>query len=239
MVRVIDHEVFANHHFFTIPDGLRDLELRRSTFRQCQAPAQRTVEQRPTLRRITLNRCHVEVSDLGPVVAEDCTVDTVWFHRGIWGPQRLGGCGFKHVVFKGNIQGALEIDYSPEWVGIGQYALDDPFVVANASFYEEVDWALDISEARFTNCWLHYSDIPARLVRRDPLTQIVVRREKALGRDWTKAQLPEGAWRFSITDFLKTGLPDLILVACKKSDRYARQLDTIMQLRDEGIAELD
>jgi hypothetical protein len=239
MATVIERREFANHHRFTIPEGLDDIELRRCTFRQCQAPAQTTLDQRPTLRHITMTRCHVEASDLGPIVAEDCLVDTIWFHRGIWGPQRLGGCAFKHVVLRGSIHGALEIDYSPDWIGIGRYALDDAFVMSNADYYEKVDWALDISEARFTNCWLKFADIPARLVRRDPATQIVVRRERALGRDWMETQLPEGAWRFSISDFLKTELPDLILVACPKGDHYQRELDTIKWLRDEGIAEAD
>jgi hypothetical protein len=238
MSTVVEDETFTGHLRYLLPDGLRDIELRRCTFRQFQGPAQTALDDRPTLRNVRLERCHAEVCTLGPVIAEDCTIDTIWFHRGIWGPQRLAGCAFRHVTIKGNVNGALQIDYARH-VGLATYALDDEFVLANADYYETVDWALDISEARFSNCWLHFSDVPARLIRRDPATQIVVTRERALEARSRELTLPEGAWRFSIDDFLATELPDLVLVACPRGTRYKRQLATIQLLRGEGIAEPD
>jgi hypothetical protein len=235
---VVEGETFNRHRRYLVPNGLHDLTLRGCTFRQCQAPAQTTVEDRPTLRNVMLERCHVEASDLGAVIVEDSTIDTIWFHGGIWGPQRLAGCAFRRATIKGNVSGALQIDYARD-IGLARHALDDPFVLADADYYENVDWALDISEARFTNCWLQFSDVPARLIRRDPATQIVVTREQALQPRWRELTLPDGAWRLSIEDFLKTELPDLVLIACPRGTRFKEQLATIELLRGGGIAEPD
>jgi hypothetical protein len=238
MTTVFEGETFARRTRYVLPNVLHDVELHRCTFRQCQAPAQTSVGERPTIRNVLLDRCHIEASDLGPVIVEDCAIDTIWLHRGNWGPQRLTGCAFRHVTIRGNVNGALQLDYARRR-NLATYALDDEFVVANAEYYASVDWALDIREARFESCWLHFSDVPARLIRRDPATQIVVTRDRAIASRWRELDLPEGAWRLSIEDFLATELPDLVLVACPRGTRYERQMATIDVLRAEGIAEPD
>jgi hypothetical protein len=173
------------HGAYRLPDPLEQVEFRRCTVRTCQSPAQRTLADRPVVRNVSLVRCHIIVSTAGPVVAEDCTIDTITVHRGIWGPQILPGWAFRHVVVRGNVTGSVALLPGPGWnLGPHGPALDDPFVVANDRYYEDVDWALDISEARFTDIVLG-SGIPARLIRRDPATQVVI----------TRTALADGRWR--------------------------------------------
>lgn len=57
----------------------------------------------------------------------DCVVDTVRFHRGMWGPQPIAGCAFKHVV-RGHVTSGLRFGVSPESHGTSPSppVADDP-----------------------------------------------------------------------------------------------------------------
>jgi hypothetical protein len=182
-------------------------------------------------------RCHVTVSTLGPVVAEDCVIDTIWFHRGIWGPQTIAGCALKHVVIQGNVTGGLRFTVSPGWLTSFPHAAisEDPFARANLEFYSDLDWALDISDAQFTGIEMSWCDIPARLIRRDPETQVVVTRETAARGDWRAACGDSSLW-VAIERFLETDLPDTVLVAPKRSKRFATDKLAIDRLCDGGMA---
>jgi hypothetical protein len=236
---LIEGREFRGQTNYRLPD-LEDVELRRCSFVECQSPAQRSLEDRPTLRRVNLVRCHVTASDLGSVIAEDCTVDTIWFHRGIWGPQQLRGCAFRHVVIRGNVTGNLRFEPSFGWLGAQPRwpAAEDPMVRANAAYYAEVDWALDISEARFTGIDMQWCDVPARLIRRDPATQAVVTRDSATGRDW-RAACGDSPLSVAIERFLEFGLPDTVLVAERRNRHFERELAALERLRAIGVALAD
>lgn len=221
-----------------MPELLGGIELRRCTFTECQAPLQRTLAHRPTLCNLSLTRCHFAASELGAVIAEDCTIDTIWFHRGIWSPQRIEGCAFKHVTIRGNVTGPVAI-WPPAWWGNHRSVGDDPIVVANQRYYETVDWALDISEARFTGISMQPCDIPARLIRRDPATQVVTTRDSLANGDWAAACIDSGGWQMAIQDFIASGLPDTVLVASVRGRHFKGELAAIERLRDIGVALLD
>ncbi len=70
------------------------------------------------------------------------------------------------------------------------------FDLANEDYYATVDWALDISEGEFEECELQR--IAAHLIRRDPQTQVVVRREKAMQGKWRDLDLSKTHWKTSI-----------------------------------------
>jgi hypothetical protein len=235
---VIEGREFRRLGPYRLPDLLEDVELKRCTFTECQAPRQRTLAERPTVRNLSLTRCHFAACELGAVVAEDCTIDTIWFHRGIWGPQRIEGCALKHVTVRGNVTGALSFSPSHAWWTAAERgrAIDDPIVTANQRYYETVDWALDISEARFTGIDMSRCDIQARLIRRDTATQVVVSRESVSNGDWASACADSGGWQIAIEDFLASGLPDTVLVACKRGRYFKGQLAAIERLRDIGVA---
>jgi len=171
-------------------------------------------------------------------------VDTLWLHRGIWGEQMIWGCAFKHVVVRGRIQGAIRFAPSRQWwsswpQGPGP---TDPFVLANNRFYEDVDWALDISGAAFTGIEMELSGIPSRLIRRDRETQVVITRERILGAGWTwnEGDIVTNPRYWSIKKFMDAGFADAVLVAPKANKKFfAQDLGALRALREEGLAEPD
>jgi hypothetical protein len=236
MTTIIENREFRCEGSYRIPD-ITDAEVRRCTFTECQHPAWFEGSERPTLRRVNLVRCHVRASELGAVVAEDCVIDTVWFHRGMWGPQLLAGCAFRHVVIRGNVTGGLRFGISTEWHRTWPPPLvsDDPVHRANADYYADVDWALDISQANFTAVEMSWCDIPARLIRRDPETQVVLARQSVTNGDWRAACGDSPLW-VGIERFLESGLPDTVLVAARRSKRFGTDKAAIDRLCAEGMA---
>lgn len=232
----------ASHHpiVYAFADPTEDLVVRRCRFAMFQHPYQRSLNERPTLRRITIERCHFTASDLGPVIVEDAVLDTIWFHRGMWGPQKIVGSAFKRVALRGRIHGSVRFVPSLDWSlnRALEPAVDDPFVRANQRYYDDVDWALDISAAEFTGIEMSRCDIPARLIRRDPETQVVVTRESAARGDWRAASERSSQW-VAIERFLQTGFDDTVLVAPTRSKYVEADVSAFRRLRDIGVALAD
>lgn len=111
------------------------------------------------------------------------------------------------------------------------------FDEANAAYYATVDWALDIAEAEFIEAEIQ--GVPARLIRRDPESQVVVTHEKALEGKWRRIDLAGTYWATSIEFLLNRGDPDVVLVAPKRARDYRRLLDGLKKLRDAGVADPD
>ena len=232
----------ASHHpiVYAFADPTEDLVVRRCRFAMFQHPYQQSLGERPTLRRITIERCHFTASDLGPVIVEDAVLDTIWFHRGIWGPQKIVGSAFKRVALRGRIHGSVRFVPSIDWSlhRALEAAVDDPFVRANQRYYDDVDWALDISAAEFTGIEMSLCDIPARLIRRDPETQVVVTRESAARGDWRAASEGSSQW-VAIERFLQAGFGDTVLVAPTRSKYVEADVAAFRRLRDIGVALAD
>ena len=139
------------------------------------------------------------------------------FIAGSGGPQKIVGSAFKRVALRGRIHGSVRFVPSIDWSlhRALEAAVDDPFVRANQRYYDDVDWALDISAAEFTGIEMSLCDIPARLIRRDPQTQVVVTRESAARGDWRRS---EGSSQWvAIERFLQAGFGDTVLVAPTRS----------------------
>lgn len=82
--------------------------------------------------------------------------------------------------------------------------------------------------------------IPARLIRRDPETQAVVARQKAIEGGWREVNL-DGTWWQASIEFMATDSndPDVVLVAPKRHPRFRDLLQGIQLLRKAGVAEPD
>lgn len=135
------------------------------------------------------------------------------------------------------MRGALRFVPSRDWWRhhVTEPAADDPTVKANARYYAEVDWALDISEAEFTGVEMYRSGIPATLVRRDPETQVVVTRDSVTNGDWRAACDGSSVW-VAIERFLSSGFQDAVLIAEKRAKHLAEDLAAFRRLRDIGVA---
>ena len=183
--------------------------------------------QRRTIRDIRLVDCKAtNNSALGPAVVEDVDVNglltgglcTVW------------GAVFRHVTLRGKC---------------GRFLLNLPrpsdqreqFMDANRTFYEAVDWALDVSQGEFEE--LEIRGVPARLIRRDPETQVVVTRAKvkALEQVWRGLDLAGTPWAISLSHLAESPFDDRVLVAPKRGKEFRRWQEGLHLLQRAGVAE--
>jgi len=121
--------------------------------------------------------------------------------------------------------------------GISKPGEQKAFDEANSLYYSSVDWAFDIREALFQDADLR--GIPAKLVMRDPETQYILTRERALQGKWRDVDLSGTHWRTAIEWFIKSGAQDEVFVAGKRNPKYPILLDGLWKLRDAGVFEED
>jgi hypothetical protein len=189
-------------------------------------PARRT-----TIRNVTLRNCEVRGCSLEAAILEEVVLDGLKTN----GLFQAWGAVFKHVVLRGNIERMM---FSPA-VAISkpERAHQMLFDEANADYYGSLDWALDIREGLFGECEIQ--GVPARLVIRDPETQVIVTRAKAARGEWRKLDLSKTHWATSLEFLLERGDQDVVLVAPKRHKKFKQLLDGLKQLRQAGVAEPD
>jgi hypothetical protein len=203
-------------------------------FDNCALSLTKSPGLRSIVRNVLVTNCVTSNCGIGPAVFEDVTVDGLDTNDLLilWSPL------FKHVTLRGKV-GKIKINTAAHFVDRSA-EVQQPFDLARAKFYEEVDWALDISKAEFKEFDMH--GVPARLVRRDTATQVVVTRERALQPGWReRLSATNTHWPFVIDMFLQDGEPDIVLVAPKGKRKrdFTRLVDGLAELRQAGVAEPD
>ncbi len=231
MIRVYSYQDFNNLYDRNSGRIFQDLELRKCRFISCALSITRNPRRRSLVRNVRLIQCEEIGCAIDTAIIEDTVIDGLKTSDLL----QTWGAVYKHVVLKGNI-GRIMISpvIATGWAKPHQQAAFDK---ANAEYYQQVDWALDISEARFYECDIR--GIPARLIRRDPQTQVVVTREKALLGEWRKLDLTRTFWGGWIELFLQEDALDVVLVAPKRHPKFNDLLDGLKMLRDAGVAEPD
>ncbi len=231
MTRIIERQEFHGFYDQNSRRIFSDLEFRYCRFWSSRISITYNPKRRSIVRNVRLIHCEQGGCAVETAIVEDVTVDGLRTH----GLLHTWGAVYKHVVLKGNIDNIM---ISPVIAtGTATPKQQASFDEANAHYYETVDWALDISEGRFYECDIR--GISARLIRRDPDTQVVVTREKALLGEWKKLDLSKTYWATWIDLFLESGEPDVVLVAPKRYPKYEEWLDGLKMLRDVGVAEPD
>ena len=152
-------------------------------------------------------------------------------------PLFLNACVFRHVTLAGSISG-LKLNRS-ELETIVQESdrkWRDEQIVA---FYSGVDWALDISAAKFPN-GVTFEAVPGDKVVRDRNTQALIRRETLIATDWRALDYGQTAIDIAIGWFETGSLFDSVVVVPRSASKY-RQADfaVIEMLRREGGAAPD
>jgi hypothetical protein len=140
---------------------------------------------RSIVRNVRLVNCEQQGCSVHRAVVEDGLVDGLWTS----GLFQAFGAVYKHVVICGNIGRIMLTSAVPRlsesWEDLR------PLEQANTDYYTTVDWALDISEAQAEE--IDIRGIPARLIRRDPETQVVITRERAMrGAGAKNSPIPTG-----------------------------------------------
>jgi len=228
-MQIIEGQEFSSFYDDRSGRVFEDLEFRHCTFISSAVSITQDPRLRATIRNVKLVKCEARACSLSAIV-EDVLVDGLNSNHSNVSYASV----FKHVTLRGPL-GTLRVlalmDYNPE------PAVQQEFDQANAAYYATVDWALDISEAEFTE--LNLRGVPARLVRRDPATQVVVTREKALAGKWRTLDLSGTYWPRSLEDMLERNAADVVLAAPKRGRRYGQFLKGLRILRDAGVAEPD
>jgi hypothetical protein len=217
---------FSDFDSSGIFDGYR---FTRCEFDAIDLSNARRPELRSTIRNCHLQRCIVRQNcSINTAVVEDCVVDGLETR----GPVDIHGAVFKHVVLKGKI-GHLIL--APPY-GLSE-SNPSPFLAANAESYRGVDWALDLTQCEAKE--LQLSGVPGRLIRRDPTTQILVTRERALAVDWRSLPLGGSPYAVSLNHLTRYGDDSRVLIAPHRDRSFQACIQAQKVLRDAGVAEPD
>lgn len=209
-----------------------DIEFRRCSFISSAISITRNPSRRSTVRRCRIISCEQRGCAIDTAILEDVLVDGLLTH----GLLQTWGAVFKHVTLRGRLGRIMTSDRIA--TGTATASEQRAFDEANAAYYAAVDWALDLREAEFTD-EPDFRGIPARLVIRDPASQVVVTRERAMQGTWRQVDLSNTYWEAYIQGMLTYGYPDVVLVAPKRSRRFRKLRDGLAKLRDAGAAQPD
>lgn len=179
--------------------------------------------------------------DLYNVTNNCCSVDTAFFQDvtlhelkklGRF-PLFLWGCAFKHVTLSGKIS-ALKINRE---VGPGVSAeIQSAWDISVAELYSDVDWALDISKARFTSS-VSLEAIPGDKIHRDPETQVLVARSQLQNDEWQSIDFGDSAFNIAIDWFLKRSIFESVVLAARTGAKNAKSdISVLNALRERGLA---
>ena len=143
-------------------------------------------------------------------------------------PMSPAGCVFGGVRLRGMLGSWIFNDMDPSLSD----SVRTDFREAEREFYNEVDFALDISEGVFESADMYY--LPGDLVVRDPETQVLIRKGSLAVADIS--QLPRRAVR--ILERVKNNPFDCtVLVVGRARKDFDEALEEVRMLVECGIAE--
>jgi hypothetical protein len=228
-MRVLEKQEFRSFYDQDSGRTFSDLEFRKCHFVSCAISIARDPRLRSTVRSVKLIQSEQHGCTLDTAIVEDVLVDGLKTN----GLFQAWGAVFKHVTLHGRI-GRVMISPAVA-TGTATAQQQRAYDEANAAYYAKVDWALDIREAEFEECEIQR--VPAHLIRRDPATQLVVTRDKAMRGEWRALDLSKTHWATSLDFLLERGDADVVLVAPKRHRKYQDLLEGLKMLRDAGVAE--
>jgi hypothetical protein len=233
-------QLFENETFQSFDDRnsaatFSDMEFRNCEFDNCGLSITSKPELRTIVRNVSLINCKQWACYISRAHLQDVLVDTL----GISGkPMFIFGAAFDRVTLRGKI-GSVVIDYDDNPVTLDHPKLQkkqiDRFRAANDAFYRSVEWALDISQAAFSH--LELRDFPGHLIRRDSETQFLFKRDRLHDEAWR--DLPFEQTVSSMGCFrIKCGTQGSgVLIAPRRSRKFASMLRDLQMLRNAGFAE--
>jgi len=235
----LEPKKFENRTFRDLRDAdvaaaLTEATLVRCTIERCTYGATaKSPPERRSIRNVSLRDCRVSGNcSVGPIVVDEVDIE----HCISEGLFIARGAVYRHVRLRGRF-GRMLLSFLPTLVYSDTEI--EAFRRADRAFYEKVDWALDISAIECDE--LDIRNVPARLIRRDPRSQVVVNYEKvsALRSVWEGLELSGTPWQTALRNVLQWKLEDMVLVAPKGLDSYERLVDGLRLLQAAGVAEPD
>ncbi|WP_152971327.1 hypothetical protein [Rhizobium ecuadorense] len=181
------------------------------------------------MQNVHLDQCKFVGCQIGPAIFCDATVanSTANDLTIFWGSL------FRRVTFTGRVS-AFKINRSV--TSLPDARMQAIYDESRQTFYENTDWAIDISKAQFTS--FDCEGIPARLFRLDLETQGIVRRENVPS-DWRPKFYETNAWGPWVSHFLRTGDEDAVLATPLTKPKKIRDrfLEDLRKLRSLGIVD--
>lgn len=233
---------FRNETFsrlFDRGDRLRieDMTFRECLFENCALSLTQGISRMSEVRRVEMVGCAVNGCDTGPMVVSEVSISGLKTNDLLifWSPY------LDRVALSGEI-GKIKVNAEGGTATVGNDR-QKPFDDYRAKFYAGVEWALDISKARFKE--FDIRGVPGRLIRRDPESQVLITRERALQvatPGWNQQLDPSNKlWPFMIDLFLGDGDEDTVFVAPLGAAKAKRDplLKGLQELRRIGLAEPD
>ena len=234
-VQTVSNRRFLSQFDDKGPSVIENVSFDRCVFTNCVLAQTRDSGSRSHVRNVRVSNCEEVGCAIGPAILEDVVVD------GLSTSDLLivSGALFRRVTLRNRV-GRIKINRYPD-IDESNLQLTAPFDRASERFYAETDWALDISDAVFGS--FDATGIPARLIRRDPISQVVVRRENVSGAAWRKKVATWNTYWLDVLDVIFEDNPpeDTVLVAPKGSRkaRFQQLVDGLDNLRQIGVADPD
>jgi hypothetical protein len=212
-----------------LPATIGDFKISYTAIHNNSTAIPRDPAKRLTIRDVSIHRCqHWACSAYGVVFDNVALTDVRGGGVGAKAPSFLWGCVFSRVRIRGPLSGLWfrwKVDPDDD-------SLSRRFLWANIALYESIDWALDISEARFS-IYEALIGVPSRLINRDPTRHFVMAREAALH---LAAESGESTvWRITAQGLIESGLPDAVIVVGGSGKRQRTELDAAKALIDRGL----
>lgn len=210
---------------------LDDVEFDNCTFIGESLVTRGSSEHRSTARRVRMTNVKVNVLDVIGAVLDEVFVEGL---RASVHPIRVNGCALRHVVLSG-VCGRFLL--SPDVRLLASTSEDlarnAAFTAANIEYYRNVDWALDLSQAKVA-CFENRGAIPAHLIRRNPNEQFLMTREVAASGKWKKFE-PPSATAIGISMFESTGGDVELFVAASRSKGFKEEVEFFHRLKANGL----
>jgi len=230
-------KTFENQDFDSFEDRdsravFSDIEFRKCCFRSCIISVTKDPALRSVVKNVRMSQCSQRGCTIYPGVFENVVIDGLNTNGQL---VQSWGAAFNQVVLRGKID-RLMLSSIVDVMG-DEPDVQDAFDRANAEYYRNVEWALDIRDGEFKE--LSIKGVPAELIRRDPETQVVVTREQAANSNWQELPFHENLWPITLQLFLKGTDADVILAAPKRHPKFRRYLEDIRTLQKAGVTQQD
>lgn len=232
----------------TLPNLVEDVTYVGCVFDNCH-------QRSGVMRNVEFIDCAVWATSFREVVFEDCLMQNLKTRipgqsPGKSMPLFFWGCFARHLTIRGTVGGFMwnppttpaQVEWSrgkPRVISTGQVDFGRRVVSRAERFYQKVDWAVDISEARFRSVPTFSFGPPGELFVRDKVRQPMVTREAAKSvEDWQALRGEVGIWWVTLQDFQARPWPETKVLVPALGGRKAKvdeELAGINYLREAGL----
>jgi len=226
---MLEGEVFNK---FRLTTEISKVDLHSPFFDNCGLGTEKSDNRRICVSQVRIKKAKQRACFLRGIDFQDVSIDGLGQVGRI--PLFVKGCLFEHTVLAGRMT-MIKFNWYPDPAAAAS-AVNSDFNRRALEFYNNIDWAIDISQAKFTAS-MSLEIIPGHLVRRDEATQALIRRTKITSVDWESLPWNGSSLNIVIQWWLDLSIFDsTVLIASKNSNGFTRDLDAIQMLRARGLA---